>query len=274
MPGGRIAKWLEQRVDRALIARADHAVTISEPMAAFYRRRTSGVTTISNGYDHEVIENARRRLPSSRNREAIVIRHMGIISPGRVPHRFMAALDTLSRERPELFGRLRIEFYGNAALVDQAVRDQYPSLREVFSFHPSVPYDRSMELVVDADYLLFSETSSKATLSAQGILTTKLFEYIGSGRPILADISIETLAGRLLRRSGERHLIADSSDGFLQALRREEFYVRLPDEITEVGASLSRQRQAGQYANLVQRVIEHVPEIRTASDVQATASGS
>lgn len=256
MPGGRFAKWLEKIIDRRLVRAADHVVCISEPMSRYYGTLTSKVTTILNGYDHERLDAARDSMPArSEAGRKISIRYMGLVSPGRVPHNVLQALVMLRQRQPDAFARLSIEFYGDAALIQQALKTQYPSIESAFGFFSAVPYLTSLQKIVDADYLLFSETSSKQTLSAQGILTTKLFEYIGSGRPVLGDISVETLAGGLLRRCGEHNVVGQSPDLFLAAFESPSFYVRRPDMVSDISASLSRKAQAEQYAALAAQVI-------------------
>lgn len=253
MPGGRFAKWLEKKIDRRLVGSADHVVAISDPMAGYYRTMSDHVSTILNGYDHEILEAARAR--SRPGAPGIVtIRYMGIVSHGRVPHNFLKALVQLKESAPQKFEHLRVEFYGSASLVADALRDQYPSVASAFHFNSAVPYAMSLQLVIEADYLLFAETSSKATLSARGILTTKLFEYIGSGRPVLGDISTDTLAGSLLTESGGHHVVGDHVGVFLDALRQEAFFVRRPDEISAGVWKLSRQAQALQYADLAGQI--------------------
>ncbi|MFO0254943.1 MAG: glycosyltransferase [Betaproteobacteria bacterium] len=253
MPGGRFAKWLERHVDRWLLRKADHVVAISGPMAAYYRTMSPTVQTIMNGYDHEVLEAARQQARPSEGR-TIVIRYMGIVSPGRVPHNLLQALVRFAAEDPQRFSQLRIEFYGNAALVNECLQNEYAPVRSAFHFFEAVPYVKSLQLMVEANYLLFSETSSNATLSAQGILTTKLFEYIGSGRPILADIAPETLAGSLLLEIGTEHVVANNPEAFLVSLRSESFYQRRPDEVSPNVWKHSRQAQAQEYTRLAEQV--------------------
>lgn len=253
MPGGPVAKWLEKIVDRRLVSAADHVVAISEPMSGYYRTMRDEVTTILNGYDDELIAAARTRAQAN-EKNTVTVRYMGIVSPGRIPRRFLEALSILQAEAPDKFARIRVEFFGNAALVEQALREHYPAVADAFKFLAPVPYLTSLQRIVEADYLLFCETSSRATLSAQGILTTKLFEYIGSGRPVLADISRETLAGALLVKCGEQHVVGDSVETFLEALRRPDFYQRHPDQVSEISTSLSRRSQARQYAALAASV--------------------
>lgn len=256
MPGGPFAKWLERIVDRRLVNAADSIVAISPPMADYYRGMTERIHCILNGFDHEVLDAARARSAITAGDRPIVARYMGIVSPGRVPHNVMQALVTFAAEQPERFAQLRFEFYGNAALIKEAIETKYPSIGAAFSYHAAVPYLESLKLIVQADYLLFAETSSKATISAQGILTTKLFEYVGSGRPILADISPDTLAGSLLVKTGSGHVVGTSPQLFLDALRRPGFFTRRPDDVSDSVMKYSRRAQASEYAELISRVAQ------------------
>lgn len=257
MPGSAFAKWLERVIDRRLAASADQVVVISEPMAEHYGKFSPRVTTIRNGYDPEVMEAARAAATPGVDGK-VVIRYLGLVSPGRVPHRFFEALDWLRVEHPERFQRLQVEFFGHAALVAQAVRATYPALEPIMRYEAPVPYRTSIQRIIEADYLLFAETSSTGSLSAQGILTTKLLEYIGSGRPVLAQIAPTTLAGRLLRQCGEQHIIADSAEVFKGVLADERFYRRTPDQVSAASASLSRKAQAMEYAAVASRMVERV----------------
>lgn len=250
MPGGAFAKWLERCVDQWLVRSADHIVTISEPMASYYKAMRPEVSVIMNGYDHQVLEVARSRAVEQ-SPGKVRIRYMGFVYPGRIPYNFMKALVRLKEESPSRFESISVEYYGGSDLVREAVTKDYPSILSAFHFNSGVPYLNSLQLMVESDYLLFAETSSKASLSAQGILTTKLFEYIGAGRPVLADISAETLAGSLLRGASEGNVVGDAEEIFLDVLNRSDFYIRKEDVFSEFSKGLSRQAQALQYADLI-----------------------
>ncbi|WP_176507364.1 MULTISPECIES: glycosyltransferase [Pseudomonas] len=250
MPGGAFAKWLELKIDRWLVGNANQLVTISEPMSSYYRTMSPNVATIMNGYDHEVLDAARLQAGAS-TAGVVVLRYMGIVSPGRVPHNIMQALVKLKQVSPEMFGRFRIEYYGGADLIKDAVSRQYPAIASAFSYYSAVPYLDSLRLIVEADYLLFAETSSTQTLSAQGILTTKLFEYLGAGRPVLGDISTETLAGSFLKRAGDENVIGVRSEIFFERFCEPAFYERKPNSVSEFAQGLSRRSQATQYAEVI-----------------------
>jgi len=143
-----------------------------------------------------------------------------------VPHNIMKALVRLKAHSPSDYEKFRIEFYGGCNLIKEAVKSLYPSIESAFFFYDSVPYLESLKLIVEADYLLFAETSSKNTLSAQGILTTKLFEYLGSGRPVLGDISDQALAGSFLKHGNKYNTVSVQEDVFFELFCHPDFYSR------------------------------------------------
>ncbi len=265
MPGNPFSRALERVLDRCLVMRADRIVAISDPMTKYYASIKGHATTIFNGYEPDLMDKARRAAQIPLTDDYITIRYMGVVSPGRVPHRFLNALVRLSEAAPDKFKRLRIEFYGNSALIVENLELLYPQIKNVFHFFSSVSYLISLQRIIEADYLLFAETSSMQTLSAQGILTTKLFEYIGSGRPIIADISPKTLAGSLLLRCGEIHLVSDTTENFYLQLNSKDFYSRKVDTFSELSTSFSRKAQALEYVQLAEAMRRSVPESSRAS---------
>ena len=263
MPGGRMAKAIERTVDRLLARRAAAVVAISEPIAMYYRHFHDEVSVIMNGYDHEVVEAAERdRAWATRATDSpVIVRYMGLVSPGRVPHRLLEALvDKVSRD-PWFADKVRFEYYGPGDVMHAALAAKYPTIAGMFAFYANVPYRRALGLAITADYLLFCETSQAHNLSAQGILTTKLFEYIATGRPIIAEIHVRTLAGSLIRQANEDHLVTTSGEDFKKLLSSAVFLSPRESRQSAIAPSLSRQFAAHQYLGLIERVIAPAPAI-------------
>jgi glycosyltransferase involved in cell wall biosynthesis len=251
MPGSRVAKRIEALADRALARRANGLVVVSEPMAQYYASFNPRVTVITNGFDPDIL-NAVRSETHWRARPAgqpLTIRYFGLVTPGRVPRNLLAALERLYDAGRLAPGSLCFEFYGNCDLVKKAVDDRHPDLGGLFAFHAAVPYREMLARAVTADYLLFSETSSRTTLSAQGILTSKLFEYLASGRPIIADISPETLAARYIQRAGPHHFVAETLEAFEERMSGPAFWSPVASVDHPFVRTLSRASQAEQYAS-------------------------
>ncbi|MBU1619113.1 MAG: glycosyltransferase [Gammaproteobacteria bacterium] len=258
MPGNFIAKKLEYFVDRWLVSKADLVVTISEPMRKYYSKFDSDVHVVSNGYDFESMEKARlasAEIDSKRN--TVNIRYMGIVSDGRIPRNFISALNKLSLHEPTKFEKIKIEFYGNAGLLRRFLAENYPNLLKIFHFSDFVSYHESLKLMIESDYLLFSETSNIKDISAQGILTTKVFEYVGSGRPILADISIDTLPGKLVSSCSDRNLVSLSTDDFYNKISSAEFYEVQSAEVSEMAMLYTRKNQSVLYKKILEELLGH-----------------
>lgn len=249
MPGSSFAKLIEEKVDGLLARRATGVVVISEPMAEYYRRFTPRVRVVLNGFDDEIFDEVRacRRTRVDRNPDACIIRYMGRVSRDRIPRALIAALNDRAAAGELAPEALRFEFYGDATALREHLAGQPPAVRSIFHFLPAVPYREALDLMLDADGLLFVETSDSSNLSAKGVLTTKLFEYIAAARPVIAEIDPKTEAGRLLRRSGVGGVLGRSKEDFAAFLADTQRGAAGPAVDASFVRTLSRKSQALEY---------------------------
>ena len=258
-PGSRAAHWFEKVIDNWIARRADHLVTISQPMKEYYSQANENCSVILNGYDARQIEKASKSANIIADGK-IRIRHMGHVSKGRIPTNFLDALRKFNSQFPEKAARLRFEYFGTAELLREKLQSDYSELQHLFFFNAPVRYLDSLKLMVEADYLIFSETSSTETLSAQSILTTKLFEYIGAERPIIADISPNTLAGSMLQKNSPRNVVGLDEQQFLTTLENDTFWTRPNNVPPNEDLKVTRQVQAKQYSDLIERLLTKSPQ--------------
>lgn len=253
MPGCKFAKVVERSVDSYIARRADAIVAVSGPMAEYYGVSNSNTHTILNGYDPEIIESVRGELESGATSEhsVIFIRYLGRISVDRIPHSMLLGLSSAvssSKVRPEV---LRFEFYGESTQLEYYIRSNFPALQGMFRFFDQVPYREALELMMTADYLMFCETSSKDSLSAKGVLTTKLFEYIACNRPIIAEIAPDSEAGKMIVASSSAHFVSTTAADFENLFSEPRFLAPTPYLHNNNADALSRASQAANYLSLL-----------------------
>ncbi|MBX9574769.1 MAG: hypothetical protein K2X07_03935 [Caulobacteraceae bacterium] len=258
MPGGKFAKRLELTVDRFLARRADLVVTISDPMTDYYGRMSSGTVTVMNGFDARRMTAARAAAPYVADREGpAIVRYLGVVTPGRIPHALLAALEELVAEGVASSRDVQFEFYGDALVLQEHLAGRPNDLRDMFRFLAPVPYDVALQKIVTADWLLFVEHAVPPRpgeeASAAGILPTKMFEYASSGRPILADVAANTLMGGFIRAAGDMHVVGNDPASFRRALTSPMF-ARPPEcAVSEAVQAASREHQSRKYLDVISR---------------------
>ena len=258
-PGSAPSLFVERRLERRLLSRAAAVTVVSSPMEEHYRGYHASVTTIENGYDAEAFELARaavgqveRRAGATETRQR-TLRFLGSVSRDSIPRNVFAAMRALPAG---VRAALRVEFYGDWRLLARVMPTEYPDLEGEIAFERAVPHQRALQLMLEADGLLFAETSSFDSLSARSVLTTKLFEYLAAERPIVADIDPATLAGGVIVRSGLGLSVSRDPATLGAALTAlvEGRALTPPDR--EYIRSFSREVQTRRLETLLQRVLK------------------
>jgi len=251
--GSALSRPIERMIDRALLRAADCVTVISSPMKTYYEQFHSRVECIENGYDDVVFEQARQRL--SREGEGgvaeVTIRYLGSISADRIPRALLKAVADVNRVSEK---KIRVEFFGESALLREMLPLLLPEAPDFVVFMPQLTYGDALTSMLSADLLYFVETSDLSSLSARGVLTTKLFEYLAAKKPVVAEISEDSLPADYLKRSGLALVISTEAekirDALLQYLNGED--KRVPDE--EFIHSLSRNVKAQQMEMLLKDI--------------------
>lgn len=166
----------------------------------------------------------------------------------RDPAPLFRALGKLRDAMPDLAARLSVDFYG---FDDPYLRGLITKNRveDCVALHGFVPYRESRAAQCGADVLLFLDWTAG---EAEGVLTGKLFEYLGSGRPILS------IGAR--KQTEAARIIEDSQCG-VALVEDEEIAAWLRDLLahgrpppTDVGNVLRFSRE-GQAARLLDEIV-------------------
>lgn len=162
--------------------------------------------------------------------------YTGRLYPGkRDPEPLFRALASL----PERQG-LRVDFYGHDDPWLRGLVEKH-GVQGCVTMHGFVPYRESVALQRSADVLLFLDWMD---VTAEGVLTGKLFEYLGSARPILAlGPRKNSEAAAIIAETGAGvTLVGD--DEIARYLRDFVSNPRPKDVPAEAVARFSRERQA------------------------------
>ena len=207
----RLDGWLERR----WLGSADVVVCVSEPAAEDLRRRgIAEPALIPNGWDPELAPDAAPADNAPFDPERVSLLYTGRFgSYGRDPAPLVEALALLARHDSDAAARLELVIAGPLTEAENELfaRDVAPA-RVVLA--GSVPRERALALQRAADALLLVAQPARSQL-----LNIKLFEYLASGRPILA-LAAGTDAGRVVAEVGGDVVRADEPPAIAAALAR------------------------------------------------------
>jgi glycosyltransferase involved in cell wall biosynthesis len=154
-------------------------VVVSSDMKENYEMMgANNVHVITNGFDPEdmVIDQVVRDTKFS-------ISHIGTLPPGLNLEGLWQVLSELSEALPNFRNDLEIKLVGK---VDHSVIDDITANNLIGQFNQIeyVTHDKAASLMRQSAILLLA--INKDSPNAKGILTGKFFEYLASGRPIMA----------------------------------------------------------------------------------------
>jgi glycosyltransferase involved in cell wall biosynthesis len=212
------ARGQHKKMEKRVLAVADRVITIA-PYHVKRLEALSGrpVELITNGFDEEDF-NAIIPVPTKK----FTIRHVGVVDELRNPRPAMAALRQLCVEEESFLTQVVVEFIGNVNTAFKNFIQDDPVLRKVTVFTGNVPHNQLLQLYGSTNLQLLVLAH---TAIAPGNLPGKFFEYLASGRPILAIGPREGDAGKILKETNSG-VICESSDteGIKMALK--DFFIR------------------------------------------------
>lgn len=247
--------WINLEMERAVLRNADAIVGISDRlMRNLQNKETStkaSFTTIRNGFDAADFKN-KKNIISEPN---FTILHCGSLSKVSKPGPFLEAIDGIFRENPALRGKIKIQFVGTD------IFGQLPPLIEKFNLQAHIettgytPHHEAVKKLFQAHILLLLVIKS----TQEEIITGKVFEYLASGRPILAiippgelaEIIKDTRAGTVLDYRNISRIQATILKYY------EEFLTQsLPRQADASVKQFERQNLTGMLATIMNRLVE------------------
>jgi glycosyltransferase involved in cell wall biosynthesis len=203
---GRSRPWIDGRLERAVLKRADRVVATTGWLAGELEARGAGdrVRVVANGFEPDEYPTA------SPDAAAFTLIHAGSFYGPRSPEPLLAAVAAALRKEPEMRGVLRLRLIGaedaaNAALLAAAIRRM--SLRDVVERCGPVPRREALRAIRSS---AAAAVVTDPLEGGRGLVPLKIYEYLGAGRPVLALAPPDGEAARVVRAAGG--VVADTSD--------------------------------------------------------------
>ncbi len=180
-----------ETIERATIENSDLVVAVTrsslDEIAGRYPAQPAGkFALIANGYDPESFAAFTPRPHEGRQ---MVVTHAGTVYKSSSPHFFLSALDGLP---DEIRRGVETRFLGRIAETEQALMKTYRNEVKILGF---VPQKEALRYMEETDFLLLTMTNDYS-------LPGKLFEYMATGKPILAISPPHGEVARILRETG------------------------------------------------------------------------
>lgn len=177
-------RTVEGAMERLVVQSADHVLTINNAITHDLQQRypqaARRITTLSNGYDAAHFQGLTR---SGMIHRRLQIVYTGSFSLSRTtisPEPFFQALSALHVAAPAIAAEIELVLIGTFSQQEQQMI-QMTHLNGAITVTGLVPHRQSIQQQIDADVLLLLGPTGSSSVT-----TSKIFEYLATGRPILA----------------------------------------------------------------------------------------
>lgn len=181
LPAGRWARARDKRMRNRVLQKAERRIAVTSDLSSHMAEAVNApFGLIRNGFDPDDMVDARDGAIPDAWAEDFLIVHTGNLSPARDPEplwHLLAQPDASNR-----WPRLRLVFVGNVDPVVLATAARSAGTERVHQI-PYVPHAQAVAWMKAATILLLP---INRVMGSAGIVTGKIYEYLASGRPVLA----------------------------------------------------------------------------------------
>jgi glycosyltransferase involved in cell wall biosynthesis len=219
-------------LEKLIINKADGVVFVNDAtrqkvMSKFEKTLFSKAHVIPHSFDAG--EYPRHQNSSGK----LILRYMGEFYGQRTPDTFFTALQLVSRKISQIEDRLKVEIYGcSSRELERSVKDL--DLENLVELKGLVQHQESLRLMKSADVLVVIDAPAEENL----FLTSKVIEYLGAQRPILAITSLRGPTADLIKEMGgipcnfhDIHGIASLIMEFLERKEKGQLRIEIPHHV-------------------------------------------
>ncbi len=190
-----VSRFIDGTLEQYILKNADAVTSVSASLLEEFRSKLPEPSKpqfklIPNGFDAADFPETTQSVSKE-----FVILYTGNLQENQNSPAFWKSITRLLQKYPELNETIKIYFYGKTAPFLQKEIRKYGIARLVRTFN-FIPHEQIVKEIKKATILLVIIPDTE---NNKGIVTGKIFEYIGSGRPILLFGPEEGDAARILK---------------------------------------------------------------------------
>ena len=228
-------RYLE--IEQSIARQAAGIITVSDPISNYFKSQYEhqAVLTIPNGFDPDEpsVEPSSNELDRTKF-NLVYTGRLALSEKGRRASVFMEAVTRVVKDLPEVADKLKIHLVGEFSPAEKAALSELIELGTVH-VHGLVERSRSLGFQRAATMLLLVTPTGKTSVA-----TSKLFEYLNSGRPILG-VTRNTAAEKIILKTQVGFVVdpadADAIYGILKRLVLEPGFI---DSISRCGSEIEK----------------------------------
>ncbi|MBN2033306.1 MAG: glycosyltransferase [Deltaproteobacteria bacterium] len=191
---------LESLLERRLIRETDALTTVSQQLAVKLQNKFGkSVRVVTNGFDSDEFDAEAAPFPQGWSKAGKKAIYTGMIYPERQdPVPLFRAIQLLSEGKRIEKGDFELWLFGPNV---EAASSLFPleNLKDYVIIGGNLPRNQALHCQRNADLLVIFDWTDKRE---KGVYTTKFFEYVGAGRPILSIGPKDTVIAETLRLKG------------------------------------------------------------------------
>lgn len=249
---GHLPYDVEIALERQVVHRANRVLTVSPTLTRRMRDahpevEGSRFVTIHNGFDPTDLI-----APAPERHAAFRIVYTGVWKPGYGPGALYDVIEWIRRSAPALLTNVEVVAAGFEP-GEAARRGLASIVREV----GVLPHRDAVSLMHSADVLYLPNADGVRQQLAQ---PGKMFEYLATGRPVLALTDPDGDAGRIIRQVGGGVVVSPEDPGNLLnvvATTLRERLLRTPPQDRRALATFERSAQTERLAAVLDQALHH-----------------
>ncbi len=193
----KVAEFFERKI----LNHATMVTTVSQTMRndlieKFGEHLSGKIFVMYNGWDAKDFEYIKNIL----HKNEIRISYIGNFYANRSVKYFVQAVEELIKEK-KLPENVKFNFVGNYYKETQTQLTN-PKITKYLEITPQLEHNKAIEVLMNSDALLLFIASK----NGKGVLTGKIFEYLRSGKEILAMVPPDGEAAEILRKNNHKFI--------------------------------------------------------------------